>query len=186
MFGSFPSMRDRGAEVLSKIASAMMALSGFPAWAIVRACASIRSIGYEVTTGHGPYTERHWPPSHPELEMIAGRQPYDPFMGMRVPAVLLLYRRDRDVPPWTGLRTAGCHLAGFTVRHRERNLASPQRSDGATRRGLDVFQLDDIATGAGRAFLLYHELRLATRLRRRLLRQQVDRSPDWGAAGGRL
>jgi hypothetical protein len=28
-----------------------------------------------------------------------------------VPAVLLLYRRDRDVPPWTGLRTAGCHLA---------------------------------------------------------------------------
>jgi transcriptional regulator with XRE-family HTH domain len=31
--------------------------------------------------------------------------------GMGVPAVLLLYRRDRDVPPWTGLRTAGCHLA---------------------------------------------------------------------------
>jgi hypothetical protein len=29
---------------------------------------------------------------------------------MGVPAVLLLYRRDRDVPPWTGLRTAGCHL----------------------------------------------------------------------------
>jgi hypothetical protein len=28
-----------------------------------------------------------------------------------VPAALLLYRRDRDVPPWTGLRTAGCHLA---------------------------------------------------------------------------
>jgi hypothetical protein len=27
------------------------------------------------------------------------------------PAVLLLYRRDRDVPAWTGLRTAGCHLA---------------------------------------------------------------------------
>jgi hypothetical protein len=26
-------------------------------------------------------------------------------------AVQLLYRRDRDVPPWTGLRTAGCHLA---------------------------------------------------------------------------
>jgi hypothetical protein len=32
-------------------------------------------------------------------------------MGMGVPTVLLLYRRDRDVPPWTGLRTAGCHLA---------------------------------------------------------------------------
>jgi hypothetical protein len=30
---------------------------------------------------------------------------------MGVPAVLLLYRKDRDVPPWTGLRTAGCHLA---------------------------------------------------------------------------
>ena len=27
------------------------------------------------------------------------------------PAVVLVYRRDRDVPPWTGLRTAGCHLA---------------------------------------------------------------------------
>jgi transcriptional regulator with XRE-family HTH domain len=26
-------------------------------------------------------------------------------------AVVLVYRRDRDVPPWTGLRTAGCHLA---------------------------------------------------------------------------
>jgi transcriptional regulator with XRE-family HTH domain len=32
-------------------------------------------------------------------------------MRKGVPAVLLLYRRDRDVPPWTGLRTAGCHLA---------------------------------------------------------------------------
>src|SRR5271169_3475200 len=30
-------------------------------------------------------------------------------VGVR--AVLLLYRRDRDVPPWTGLRTAGSHLA---------------------------------------------------------------------------
>ena len=27
------------------------------------------------------------------------------------PAVLLVYRRDQDVPPWTGLPTAGCHLA---------------------------------------------------------------------------
>src|SRR5258708_39767017 len=26
-------------------------------------------------------------------------------------AVLLVYRRDNDVPPWTGLRTAGCHLS---------------------------------------------------------------------------
>jgi hypothetical protein len=32
-------------------------------------------------------------------------------MSMGVPAVLLLYRGDRDVPPWSGLRTAGCHLA---------------------------------------------------------------------------
>ena len=32
-------------------------------------------------------------------------------LKMGIPAVLLLYRRDRDVPPWTGLRTAGCHLA---------------------------------------------------------------------------
>jgi transcriptional regulator with XRE-family HTH domain len=32
-------------------------------------------------------------------------------MRKGVPAVLLLYRRDRDVPSWTGLRTAGCHLA---------------------------------------------------------------------------
>jgi transcriptional regulator with XRE-family HTH domain len=31
--------------------------------------------------------------------------------GTGAPALLLLYRRDRDVPPWTGLRTAGCHLA---------------------------------------------------------------------------
>jgi len=26
------------------------------------------------------------------------------------PAVLLVYRRDQDVPPWSGWRTAGCHL----------------------------------------------------------------------------
>src|SRR3979411_518109 len=32
-------------------------------------------------------------------------------LKMGIPAVLLLYRRDRDVPPWTSLRTAGCHLA---------------------------------------------------------------------------
>jgi hypothetical protein len=32
-------------------------------------------------------------------------------MRLGVPAVLPLYRQDRDVPPWTGLRTAGCHLA---------------------------------------------------------------------------
>jgi hypothetical protein len=32
-------------------------------------------------------------------------------MRMGGPAVLLVYRRDQDVPPWTGLRTAGCHLA---------------------------------------------------------------------------
>jgi hypothetical protein len=32
-------------------------------------------------------------------------------MRTLVPAALLVYRRDRDVPPWTGLRTAGCHLA---------------------------------------------------------------------------
>ena len=27
------------------------------------------------------------------------------------PAVLLVYRRDQDVLPWAGARTAGCHLA---------------------------------------------------------------------------
>ena len=25
--------------------------------------------------------------------------------------VILVYRRDQDLPPWTQLRTAGCHLA---------------------------------------------------------------------------
>ena len=27
------------------------------------------------------------------------------------PAALAVYRRDQDVPPWTGLPTAGCHRA---------------------------------------------------------------------------
>ena len=27
------------------------------------------------------------------------------------PATLAVYRRDQDVPPWTRLPTAGCHLA---------------------------------------------------------------------------
>jgi transcriptional regulator with XRE-family HTH domain len=27
------------------------------------------------------------------------------------PKILLVYRRNQDVPPWSGWRTAGCHLA---------------------------------------------------------------------------
>ena len=31
--------------------------------------------------------------------------------GVSAPAALAVYRRDQDVPPWTGLPTAGCHRA---------------------------------------------------------------------------
>src|SRR5436305_10020612 len=39
-------------------------------------------------------------------------------------AALAVYRRDQDVPPWTGLPTAGCHLAlaRRVVEHQEDHM----------------------------------------------------------------
>jgi hypothetical protein len=53
------------------------------------------------------------------------------------PAALLVYRHDRDVPPWSGLRTAGCHLAlGRRVVDRRPDVPLVTYSPGAYRRWL--------------------------------------------------
>jgi hypothetical protein len=51
------------------------------------------------------------------------------------PAVLLVYRHDQDVPPWTELRTAGCHLA--LVR---RECSHVRRGEAPVRRVLGAVQ----------------------------------------------
>lgn len=69
MLGSFPSMRDRGADALGKVESMLHALAHaeLPAWAIKQGCMSIRTDGYEVATEDGRHIERHWPPSDAEV-----------------------------------------------------------------------------------------------------------------------
>jgi hypothetical protein len=67
MFGAFPSMRVKDEEAMGKIKSAAQSLSEFPAWAIQRACRTIRTEGYVVYDGNGERRERHWPPSDPDI-----------------------------------------------------------------------------------------------------------------------
>ncbi len=66
MFDGFPSMRARGQDALAKVASAMDTLRTHPAWAIEAGCESIRTVGYQIDGK----TERHWPPSDPEIFAI--------------------------------------------------------------------------------------------------------------------
>jgi hypothetical protein len=67
MFGSFPSMRQQGADAVGRIDGAMRALSEFPAWAIEEGCRSIQRNGYECERHGLMCVERHWPPSDPEI-----------------------------------------------------------------------------------------------------------------------
>lgn len=67
MFSGFPSMRHSGEDAIGRVDSAMRALSKFPAWAIERGCRSIQQNGYETVQNDVVKTERHWPPSDPEI-----------------------------------------------------------------------------------------------------------------------
>lgn len=67
MFGSFRSMRDKGANMAATVDAVMRALAPFPAWAIERACSSIRIDGYEIRDGGSVRIEKHWPPNDSEI-----------------------------------------------------------------------------------------------------------------------
>lgn len=63
MFGSFPSMRQSGDEVMARLDAAQRVLEPFPAWAIKKACLSIQSDG---VWRDGKF-DRQWPPSDAEI-----------------------------------------------------------------------------------------------------------------------
>jgi hypothetical protein len=67
LFGAYRSMRERGDDVVARVDSAMRLLRRFPAWAIETACVTIRRNGYKVAEKGQTRTERHWPPSDPEI-----------------------------------------------------------------------------------------------------------------------
>ena len=75
MYGSFPSMRQEGADAIARVDSLMNSLvrSGLPTWAIERACRSIQDDGYERDDGKKKWTERQWAPSDSEVTKIAIR-----------------------------------------------------------------------------------------------------------------
>lgn len=63
MFGSFPSMRHSGDEVVARIDGARRVMKEFPAWAIEKACEEIQSRG---VFRDGKY-DKQWPPSDAEI-----------------------------------------------------------------------------------------------------------------------
>ncbi len=68
MFDGFRSMRVRGENAMGRLDTAMRVLKYFPAWAVEEACASIQRDGYQVHDREKvARTERHWPPSDPEI-----------------------------------------------------------------------------------------------------------------------
>lgn len=73
MYGSFPSMRQEGADAVARVDSLMSALVRrlMPTWAIEQACRSIQDNGYERTDGKKKWTERQWAPSDSEVIRVA-------------------------------------------------------------------------------------------------------------------
>lgn len=67
MLSGFRGAREASADAVGRIAALMNVLAPFPAWAIQRSCAWIRSHGYEVEDRDGKRTERHWPPADAEV-----------------------------------------------------------------------------------------------------------------------
>jgi hypothetical protein len=63
MFGSIPSMRHTGDEMVARVDGARRVLRPFPAWAIEKACATIQAKG---VFRDGRY-EKQWPPSDAEI-----------------------------------------------------------------------------------------------------------------------
>jgi hypothetical protein len=68
MFNAFPSMMGKSdIAVVSKTDQTARSLAPYPAWAIVKVCDRIKMQGYVRTEGERYVTERHWPPSDPEI-----------------------------------------------------------------------------------------------------------------------
>lgn len=68
MYSAFPSLNSASDQAAgANIAKVMRSIEAYPKWAIERACEKVRTKGY-VRIERGNYvTERHWPPSDPEL-----------------------------------------------------------------------------------------------------------------------
>lgn len=67
MYGGFTSMRGGEDSAAARVDSAARLLVDFPAWAIQKACASIRRDGvWRVENGEGRF-DRRWPPNDSEI-----------------------------------------------------------------------------------------------------------------------
>lgn len=67
MFASFPAARLEGLALATRLKGLMDVLSGTPAWAIEKACLTIRRHGYEVVDRDRKRLEQTWPPSDPQV-----------------------------------------------------------------------------------------------------------------------
>lgn len=73
MYGSFPSMRQEGADAVARIDCLMVSLArqNVPTWAIEKACREITDQGFERTDGKRTWIERQWAPSDSEVAGLA-------------------------------------------------------------------------------------------------------------------
>lgn len=69
MFSGFSSGRDV-LDTAARIETLLRKLADYPAWAIQRAADRIGTRGYQRQDGERVVTERHWPPSDPELVLV--------------------------------------------------------------------------------------------------------------------
>ena len=68
LYSAFPSMRAvNKTDAMSRCVAAAQTLAQFPMWAIERRCTKIRENGYIIKRDGLYITERHWPPSDPEI-----------------------------------------------------------------------------------------------------------------------
>lgn len=68
MYSAFPAMGNKSThEAAAKLDAVLRALAPYPAWAIQKACERISTKGFTRSEGDKYITERHWPPSDPEL-----------------------------------------------------------------------------------------------------------------------
>jgi hypothetical protein len=85
MFGGFTSMRQSGDEAGARVESVMRLLTPYPAWAIQKACLSVRTNG---VWRDGKF-DRQWPPNDCEI-IDAVRKEADLYVNIHRSAVALL------------------------------------------------------------------------------------------------
>jgi hypothetical protein len=89
MYAAFPSLAGVSeAAAIASLEVKMKVLVAYPLWAISKVCERIRTRGYVRTDGERYVTERHWPPSDPEIidmvrrETKIYRDAYDNALGL--------------------------------------------------------------------------------------------------------